>query len=148
MTVRITRPTQNYNRTLDYRFTVSDKNDPAVAELKKSVADHNKHVRAARRKGFDWADGTCKIQRVRIKPRGPRNSSRYHTMTADATHFDIYVGLDTENEYRLKQEIETGLRPGELRKLQAAQYLARDIECIGKMRKRGEEVPQWLLNRI
>ena len=79
----------NVIRTSDaYQFTINTENDKMLIALKNAIAKHN----------FYWPhcfDINEKINteflRVCVKPRGPRTSSSYHTLTKDATHFDVYV---------------------------------------------------------
>ena len=104
--MKYTLPASGQSRSTDYIGTTKDKNDEDVRTLKESVARHNRHVRSSSRK-FGCTIGT--LLRVRVKPRGPRTNNSYHTLTADATHFDIYQGEDTEAMHMLRREMETGL---------------------------------------
>lgn len=84
--------TGTYNRTDTYRFTIQDKSDPELANLKLSVREYNKQVRK-----HPWLG---EPKRVMLMARGPRrkaNGSMIH-FNADqslrhkyATHFDVYV---------------------------------------------------------
>ena len=71
----------NVIRTSDaYQFTINTKNDEMLIALKNAVAEHNINEKTY-----------TEFLRVCVKPRGPRTSSSYHTLTKDATHFDVYV---------------------------------------------------------
>lgn len=135
--MQYTLPKAGYARTSDYQGTTADyTTDADVLALKKSVALNNAEVRKnSRERGY--IVGT--LGRVRVKPRGPRLESSYHTMTEDATHFDIYAGEDTEKMYQLQRELDTGLTPGQLRQLDKANEKARTIETIGYMQKNGRD---------
>ena len=132
--MKYTLPTNGSARTSDYQGTTNDyTNDEDVANLKKSVSIHNNGVRETSRR----IGRICGVLgRVRVKPRGPRSSSWYHTLVEEATHFDIYAGEDTEAMHQLRREIDTGLTPGELRKLNKLQGEARMLELKGVIRKR------------
>lgn len=135
--MQYTLPKAGHARTSDYQGTTTDyATDADVLALKKSVALNNAEVRKESRKRGRII-GT--LGRVRVKPRGPRLESSYHTMTSDATHFDIYAGEDTEAMYQLQREINTGLTPGQLRELDKAKEKLRTIETIGHMQKRGRD---------
>ena len=109
-----------------YRGTVESMDDPEVALLKENVRKHNAEVRKTSRKY-----GRCigRLQRVRFMGRGPRASvAKEHGLWARsfdsylplhlATHFDVYLHDDTSAQHLLKKEIETGMKPGELAKLE------------------------------
>lgn len=135
--MRYTLPKHGYARTSDYQGTTFDYEvDTDVINLKKSVALHNAEVRKASRK-HGRICGT--LGRVRVKPRGPRNSSFYHTCLHEATHFDVYAGEDTAAMYQLARELETGLTPGQLRKLDQAQAKVRTLETIGRIQQSGRD---------
>ena len=143
--MKYTLPKHGYARTSDYQGTTDDyTTDPDVANLKKSVSLHNAQVRKASRK-HGRICGT--LGRVRIKPRGPRNSSFYHTCIHEATHFDVYAGEDTEAMYQLGRELDTGLTPSQLRKLDKAKNVARTLETIGYMQKAGRDT-SWLIETL
>lgn len=135
--MKYTLPKAGYARTSDYQGTTTDyTTDTDVLALKKSVALNNAEVRAKSRKQGSIV-GT--LGRVRVKGRGPRNSSFYHTLVEDATHFDIYAGEDTEAMYQLQREFDTGLTPSQLRQFDKAKEKARTIETIGMLQKRGRD---------
>ena len=132
--MKYTLPTANLARTTDYVGTTDDYvNDPDVAALKESVARHNDWVRSSSRKHGRVIGN---LLRVRVKPRGPRRRSYYHTLVKDATHFDIYQGEDSANQYDLRREIDSGLTPGELKALDKLRSKIWRMELEGKMRKR------------
>lgn len=140
--MRYTLPKANYARTSDYQGTTEDyKTDADVAALKESVARNNANVREVSR-NYGYIVGI--LGRVRVKGRGPRKHSAYHTQLKEATHFDIYAGEDTEAMYQLKRELDSGLTPGELRKKDALETKAMWLGEVGKTRKSGRKVPQWL----
>lgn len=133
-------------RTTDYVGTTEDyRTDPDVESLKLSVRNNNAHIREASRK-YGRICGT--LLRVRIKARGPRLAGDYHTRIENATHYDIYQGEDSHAMYQLNREITTGLTPSELHKYDLAKDKIRWLEMIGNKRLRGEEIHQWLLDRI
>lgn len=143
--MKYTLPKHGYARTSDYQGTTFDYEvDADVINLKKSIAINNAQVRKNSRK-HGRVIGT--LGRVRIKPRGPRNSSFYHTLVEEATHFDVYAGEDTEAMHQLRREIDTGLTPGQLRKLDKANQVARTLETIGFMQKSGRD-PSWLIKTL
>jgi len=72
--------TQNRS-TLAYRFTVSDKTDIALINLKALVKEHNKNVR-------EW--GGIPL-RVRLMGRGGDRGRNYSTPHKNAKAFDVYV---------------------------------------------------------
>lgn len=143
--MRYTLPKHGYARTSDYQGTTFDYEvDADVINLKKSIALNNAQVRKDSRK-HGRVIGT--LGRVRIKPRGPRNSSYYHTLVSEATHFDVYAGEDTEAMYQLEREIETGLTPGQLRQLDNARDKVRMIETIGHVQKTGRDA-SWFIEQL
>jgi len=82
-----------YNRESSYRFTVKDKSDPAVAQLRLDVREHNKKA-----KRLPMVYGEPK--RVMLMGRGPRRNpdGSYVHPNCDsnlrhefATSFDVYV---------------------------------------------------------
>ena len=80
---------------------------------------------------------------MRVKGRGPRKSSAYHTQLNEATHFDVYAGADTQAMYQLKREIDTGMTPGQLRAFDKAEYKAQLLTTIGHMQRKGMPVPDY-----
>ena len=131
--MKYTLPAGGYARTTDYVGTVKDKNDESLQSLHRSVAIHNKDIRARSRK-LGRIVGT--LLRVRIKPRGPRVASYYHTLTENATHFDIYQGEDTEAMYQFGREMDTGMTPGELKRYDQLRLQANQIKWKAMVRKR------------
>lgn len=141
------------DRTTTYQFTVKDLDDPRLAELKKEIAAYNKVVRKEVRAGSAVVDTwgnkdkfqtKMSLLRVRIMPRGPRNVHGIRDYKSKmaywaylpqryGTHFDIYVNPDYPNNAELAREIETGLRPGQLKLLDRKQRelwrIEHDIEC-------------------
>ena len=108
-------------RTNNYRFTVTSRDDPHLAALRKEVKRNNKAMRAlARQTGHEYYANYLK--RVRLMPRGPRVEaawSDYRSRRAydsylpmrHATHFDVYVQQD-DKAYQLIQELRYGITPG------------------------------------
>ena len=81
-----------YNRTSSYRFTIENKSDPELANLKLSVREYNKQV-----KRYPWLG---EPKRVMLMGRGPRRKSDGSMIHPNcdsnlrhkyATHFDVYV---------------------------------------------------------
>ena len=140
--MRYTLPSHNSNapRTSDYQGTTDDyTNDPDVAALKESVARNNAHVRETSRQ-YGRVIGT--LGRVRVKGRGKRKSSAYHTNISEATHFDIYAGKDTYAMWNLQREIDTGLSPSQLAAKDKAEYKVSILNQIGHIQKAGRQVPE------
>lgn len=81
----------NSRRSTDnYRFSVIDKNDPALAELRRVIAKENKFKR--RYNASEWCTKPLTLKRVCVKGRGPRpRGYNFHTPSEFATHFDVYV---------------------------------------------------------
>ena len=73
----------------DYKFTVDTLNDPVISDLKQLLKEHNSVLnRINKNLGFRKYN----TKGIRIRPRGPRNSSwAYDTPMENATHFDVYV---------------------------------------------------------
>ena len=136
--MKYTLPKGGYARTEEYRGTTTNyKDDEDVKALKKSVRLHNEVVRANSRR-LGRISGI--LRRVRVKGRGPRLSSFYHTQLDEATHFDIYEGEDTEAMYQFRREMDTGMTPGELKKHDKLILAAREIEWKAMVRKRRKEL--------
>ena len=118
-------------RTTDYKFTVDSLDDKSLAAVKLSIKEHNKHIRAIRRKYKKEDMG--QILRVHIMPRGPRKDAAIkdykYSRAYDSylpirygTHFDVYVRQDTTAEYKMRRELDTGLTPGQQRKADNAEH--------------------------
>ena len=162
-----TTPRDGSTRTSDYRFTVTDLRDFELQQLKEAAKTHNKAARALVRAGkaevLDWRNRNdysmpkVSLMRVHIMPRGPRaaaakadyaNPSHYsgrfghydsYLPQKHATHFDVYFREDTHNNWRLQEEQETGLKPGQqalISKL-ATEKWALDREHSDKLRAAG-----------
>ncbi len=54
-----------------------------------------------------------------------------------ADYYDVYVGTDSSNQHELKREINTGMTPGELKRIDRLKNEMWKIEIEGMMRKRG-----------
>lgn len=136
--MKYTLPKGGYARTEDYRGTTDNyKDDPDVKALKRSVELHNKKVReVSRRMGRNIGS----LLRVRVKPRGPRVYSYYHTLIKNATHYDIYQGEDTEAMYQFQREMDTGMTPGELKRYDKLKAEANKIKWNALWRKRKKEL--------
>ena len=50
--------------------------------------------------------------------------------------FDVYVGDDSTAQYELKRELDTGMTPGELRKISKLDHEIMMIKFAGRQRKR------------
>ena len=136
--MKYTLPKGGYARTEEYRGTTTNyKDDEDVKALKKSVRLHNEVVRANSRR-LGRISGV--LRRVRVKGRGPRLSSFYHTLVSEATHFDIYEGEDTEAMYQFQREMDTGMSPGELRRYDKLKMEANQIKWNAIWRKRKKEL--------
>lgn len=87
------------NRYSDaYKFTVDTKNDELLTALKATIAKYNDY----NKQEFNAGGVETEFLRVCVKPRGPRTRSSYHTITEDATHFDVYVQKDYERDSALR----------------------------------------------
>ena len=129
----------------DYRFTVTDVDDPAILALKQQAAAHNVEIRRfARKTGNVSKMPWSKLQRVRLMGRGPRETEtsgmRYWSYlpqyTGLATHYDVYLSEDTSGQDLLRQEIATGMRPGELAKVAELKTAIWKLEMKGHTRVR------------
>ena len=112
-------------RTPAYQFTIESLDDPALEELRVECRRNNKAMRAlARQTGMEYyADN---LRRVRVMPRGPRKVHAiadypYSTLGRSydsylpmryGKRFDVYIQTD-DKAYKLKEELRTGLRPGD-----------------------------------
>ena len=132
----------NSNRTSeDYRFCTRSTTDQQITKLKEMASRHNENVRRIARDN-NYVSKYLMLKRVRVMPRGPRDTAnvgrRYWTYlpmyTGLATHFDVYYSDDSTATYELKREIETGMKPGELKRFDALQRAAWLIEIEGKQR--------------
>ena len=131
-----------------YRFTTDDVNGPEVKALKAQIAAHNRHVREYSR---EYGRKIGKLQRVYIMPRGPRvvparlDGLRYRAAyysylpQRHGTHFDIYAGEDSSNQYYLNREIDTGMTPGQLRRHDNLQAQMRRLEMDARLQKQSRE---------
>lgn len=133
-------------RTEAYQFTTDDKNDPRIAELKAKIAFTNKMSREATR-GWNYNSTVHALWRVRLMPRGPRVEAAwgdYRSRRAydsylpirHGTHFDVYVHRDTTAEWMMRRELDTGLTPGQLKRLDDEQNALRNAEWAMHQRLR------------
>ena len=131
-------------RTSDYMGTVTNLHDSDLERIKANVRIHNREVRAVTRK-HKRTIGT--LQRVRIMPRGPRAEAAeamYRSRRAYDSYlpmglgewFDVYVGDDSTAQYELKRELDTGMTPGEMRKISKLDHEIMMIKFAGRQRKR------------
>ena len=116
------------NRTSDYMFTVTSKDDQNILRLKRDVRIHNKHIRDFTRKmkekyGVDRALKYLEystLRRVRLMARGPRAvhavADGYFARSYDQTlphkyaeSFDVYAGDDSTAMYHFYNEIKDGI---------------------------------------
>lgn len=75
--------------TSNYRFSCTDLNDPAIADLKLMISNENKFPNSCN-KAIGYRKYSTKG--LRIRPRGPRkNSWARDTPIENATHFDVYL---------------------------------------------------------
>ena len=127
----------------DYRFTVTCKSDPAILALKQQAAAHNVEIRHFARKTGRISDYQ-KLQRVRLMARGPRQTEdcgmKYwsylpHYCGDLITHYDVYLAECTSGQDMLRREIETGMRPGELTKVDELKTQIWKLEMKGHVRK-------------
>ena len=128
-------------RTIDYRGTITSLEDEDLKEVKATVQEHNKTARKWLRK---YPNSTAKILRIRIMPRGPRveaaikdgwkYKAAYYSYLPQrhATHFDVYVGEDTNAMYIMRRELKTGMTASQQRKHDDLLYQARRIEWKGR----------------
>ena len=128
---------QGGSRVIDYRGTTINLNDKDLKEIKATVQEHNKVARKWLRL---HPTSTATILRVRIMPRGPRVEAAakdgwkykavYYSYLPQrhATHFDIYVGEDTNAMHIMRREIKTGMTASQQRKHDDLMYQARRIE--------------------
>ena len=132
-----------------YQFTVTDRNDPQIAELKAKIAFVNKLSRSETR-GYNYNNVVHPLWRVRLMPRGARveaawgdyRSRRAYDSYLPARHgdrYDVYVHRDTTSEYMMQRELDTGLSPGQLRKIDAAENEVRlaEFEQMKKLNAQG-----------
>ena len=131
-------------RTSDYMGTVSNLHDSDLERIKANVRLRNREVRNVSRK-HGRAIGT--LQRVRIMPRGPRAEAAeamYRSRRAYDSYlpmglgewFDVYVGDDSTAQHELKRELDTGMSPGELKKVDRLKNEIWKIELEAICRKR------------
>ena len=82
-------------------------------------------------------------------PRGPRAEAAeamYRSRRAYDSYlpmglgewFDVYVGDDSTAQYELKRELDTGMTPGEMRKISKLDHEIMMIKFAGRQRKRGQ----------
>lgn len=93
-------------RTKDYVGSVQNPyTDEYVVALKAQVRKNNAVIRALSR-SRGWRNKYSEsLQRVAIKPRGPRAPYAYHTLMKDALYFDVYLRNDTDATYKLNREL-------------------------------------------
>ena len=131
-------------RTSDYMGTVTNLHDSDLERIKANVRLRNREVRNVSRK-HGRAIGT--LQRVRIMPRGPRAEAAQHFRGYRRSYdsylpmglgesFDVYVGEDNSAQHELKRELETGMSPGELKKVDRLKNEIWKIELEAICRKR------------
>lgn len=140
-TMQYLQSKQGGSRVIDYRGTTINLNDKDLKEIKATVQEHNKVARKWLRL---HPTSTATILRVRIMPRGPRVEAAakdgwkykavYYSYLPQrhATHFDIYVGEDTNAMHIMRREIKTGMTASQQRKHDDLMYQARRIEWQGR----------------
>ena len=113
-------------RTEAYQFTTTDPKDERILELKRMLKFTNKLSREATRNG--WNRTVHALWRVRLMPRGKRiepawqdyrSRSAYYSYLPirHGSRFDVYVHRDTTGEWMMQRELDTGLTPGQLRRV-------------------------------
>ena len=134
-----------------YRGTVNTMDDPEVKLLKENIRKHNAGVRKVSR---EYGRVIGRLMRVRFMGRGPRASvARDHGLWARsfdsylplhlAVYYDVYLHEDTSAQHLLKKEIETGMKPGELAKLENLRKEIWKLEMAGMSRVR-DNGPTWV----
>ena len=136
-------------RTDSYQFTVTDPKDPRIVELKKQIAFCNKLSREATR-GYNYNDTVHALWRVRLMPRGKRVEAAwgdYRSRRAydsylpirHGSHYDVYVHRDSTAEDMMQRELDTGLKPGQLKRLDAEQNALRleETRMFQRLRDQG-----------
>ena len=154
MIYRLPRNDVKGTRSSSYCFTVANKDDSSLIDLKSSIARRNAFVRKWCR--ANSAVGQYdKLYTVRLMARGPRrwhtkfgDMARYHKAqrgipdhqqllhgNADsnlnhrfAEEFDVYVHRSNEMEDSLRTEIDTGQSPGVQRKIGKLKNKIWDLE--------------------
>ena len=132
----------NEARTADYVGSVENKDDEDILLLKENIKRHNANVRQSSRK---HGRRLGSLRAIRFMARGPRVSAaqadgiKYpraydsHLPAHHATYFDVYIGDDSSNNYELERELDLGLTPGELKRLDRLEHEAWRIKLEGKM---------------
>ena len=128
-----------------YKFTTDDLDCLELVNLKLQVQKHNFERRRLSRK---WGKVYGTLQRVSIMPRGSRvdhalaDGFKYrhaydsYLPQRHGEWFDIYVQDDNSNTNELKREIETGMKPGELKKMDKLERDIWKLKLKGMRRKR------------
>ena len=130
--------------TPSYRFTTTDLECEELKELKDAIKKQNANTRCISRHY-----GRCmgELYRVRIMPRGHRVTPSLkrgwgrrgydsYLPIEHGEYFDIYVHTDGCAYYNLRREFETGLKPGELKKIEKLKNEIWKLELKGLQRKR------------
>ena len=132
-----------HRTSLDYRFTTMHLDSPDVEALKSQAESNNKQVREVSR---EHGRVIGKLQRVRQMGRGPRISAArkdgytydgaYYTYLPHrhADHWDVYLSEDTSGQDLLRQEIATGMTPGEIAKVAKLKTAIWKLEMKGHLR--------------
>ena len=135
-------------RTQDYVGTIVSEMDSELQKIKENVKRHNKETREVSRR---YGRVIGNLWRVRLMPRGSRVAAvediygkehkyrrRFDSyLPMDwADSFDVYVGTDSSNTHELKRELDTGMTPGELKRIDKLKNEMWKIEIEGIMRKR------------
>ena len=82
------------NRTVNYRFSIKERGQDDLLDLKQIIKIHNKRQAVIESSGKE-----PHYIEVRVRPRGPRTDgpTKYGGFTPDylATHYDVYVVRNT-----------------------------------------------------
>ena len=125
--------------TLNYKFSVYTKDDPALLALKKRVRAQNKATRKMTRK-FGTYNNRFPLRKITIMARGPRkvdgkllHPNAFTNLRHEyAVYFDVYCSVDHDAERALIHEIETGITPTMQKKIDQLRYEANVIEYKAK----------------
>ena len=126
-------------KTLNYKFSVYTKDDPALLALKKRVRAQNKATRKMSRK-FGSYKNRFQLRKITIMARGPRKvdgkllhlNAFCNLRHEYAVYFDVYCSVDTVAEDNLIHEIKTGITPTMQKKIDDLRHQANVIEWKAK----------------
>ena len=118
-------------KTLNYKFSVYTKDDPALLALKKQVRHQNKTTRYISRKYKSYKNRFA-LRKITIMARGPRkvdgkllHPNAFTNLRHEyGVYFDVYCSVDTDAENNLIHEIETGITPTMQKKINNLRHQA------------------------